>query len=101
MLRTMRAALLLLIIAVAVQAAELPARTNDPTTRYAGMMEQSPFALATVAEAPKEPTESFAANWGLSGLALLKDPAGVEKVFATIHSRDRRLSFTLVGDEPS
>ena len=95
----MRAAIPFLALAVAAQAAEI--RTNDPTARYAGMMEQSPFALATVVEAPQEPKESFAANWELVGLADLKDPNGVTKTFVSIRSRDRRVSFTLIGDEVS
>jgi hypothetical protein len=93
----MRAALLLLLAPLAVSAAET--RLTDPTARYSAMLEQSPFALATVVEAPEEPKESFAANWELTSLARLRDEHGEEKDYVTIRSRDRRLSFTLLGDQ--
>ncbi len=72
-----------------------------PLNRYDAMREQSPFALATVVEPPKAPTESFAANWELTGLAKLRDGQGLERDFVTIRSRDKRVSFSLFGDEPS
>jgi hypothetical protein len=93
----MRAALFLLLAPLAVSAAET--RLTDPSSRYSAMLSESPFALATVVEAPKEPTESFTANWELTGLAKLRDANGEEKDFVTIRSRDRRLSFTLLGNQ--
>jgi hypothetical protein len=93
----MRATLLLLLAPLAVSAAET--RLTDPTARYSAMLEQSPFALATVVETPAEPKESFAANWELTGLARLRDEKGDEKDYVTIRSRDRRLAFTLHGEQ--
>ncbi len=93
----MRAALLLLLVPLAASAVET--RLTDSTSRYAAMLEQSPFALATAVEAPPEPTESFTANWELTGLSKLRNEKGEERDYVSIRSRDRRLSFTLFGDE--
>lgn len=93
----MRAALLLLLVPLAASAAET--RLTDSTTRYAAMLDQSPFALATVVEAPAGPTESFTANWELVGLSKLRNEKGEERDYVSVRSRDRRLSFTLFGDE--
>lgn len=93
----MRAAFLLLLFSLAASAAET--RLDDPMARYGAMLNQSPFALATVVEAPPEPTESFTANWELTGIAKLRNDQGEEKDFITIRSRDRRLSFTLYGEQ--
>lgn len=93
----MRAAFLLLLVPFAASAAET--RLTDPTSRYSAMLDQSPFALATVVETPPEPTEVFTANWELTGLAKLRNEKGEEKDFITVRSRDRRLSFSLFGDQ--
>jgi hypothetical protein len=96
----MRAALpLLLVTAVAALAVEQ--RTMDPVNRYAAMMEKSPFALATVEEKPKDASESFAANWELTGLAKVRNTGGEEKEYVSIRSRDGRLAFTLIGTAES
>src|SRR4051794_28473656 len=94
----MRAAFLLLFVPLTVSAA-VETRLNDPASRYGAMLEQSPFALATAVEAPKEATAPFTENWELTSLARLRNANGEEKDFITVRSRDRRLSFTLIGDQ--
>lgn len=105
----MRAAFLFLLLPTVVFAHEgslsaatppvVEPRLTDPTSRYSAMLEQSPFALATVVEAPPEPTESFTANWDLIGLAKLRNEKGQDVDFVSIRSRDKRLSFSLYGDQ--
>ncbi len=85
----------------AVHAVETALPTPREQSRYEPMMEQSPFVLATVTAAPAAPTESFAANWTLTGLAKLPDADGVSRDFVTVRSRDARISFSLYGDQVS
>ncbi len=68
-----------------------------PADRYAAMVAQSPFALATpVAPPPTVPERGFAADWYVTGLARYED-----KDFVSIKSRDLATSFSLYGTEES
>lgn len=92
-------ALLLAIVAGSVRAlaeqSAIPA--PFPSERYAAMVAQSPFALATpVAPPPAAPERGFAADWYVTGLARYAD-----KDFVSIKSRDLATSFSLYGTEES
>lgn len=68
-----------------------------PADRYAAMVAQSPFALATpVAPPPTAPERGFAADWYVTGLARYDD-----KDFVSVKSRDLATSFSLYGNEES
>jgi hypothetical protein len=88
----------LLLTAFSAGAAESPWPEKLPENRYDAMKEQSPFALATApAEPPKAPTESFTANWELTGAGTLPDG----REYVAVRSRDRRVAFSLAGGEVS
>jgi hypothetical protein len=71
--------------------------SHYPPDRYAAMVAQSPFALATpVAPPPAAPERGFAADWYVTGLARYED-----KDFVSIKSRDLATSFSLYGQEES
>lgn len=82
---------------VRVIASESAIPAPFPSERYALMLEQSPFALATpVAPPPAAPERGFAADWYVTGLARYED-----KDFVSIKSRDLATSFSLYGSEES
>jgi len=88
---------LLFLAPFAALAAEGPWPENPPPNRYDAMKQESPFVLATVVEAPKPAAESFTANWELTGAGTLQDG----RDYVSIRSRDRRIAFTLAGNEVS
>jgi hypothetical protein len=97
----MKPTLALLLVAVAggapAVAVENAIPAPFPTERYAAMVAQSPFALATpVAPPPAAPERGFAADWYVTGLARYED-----KDFVSIKSRDLATSFSLYGAEES
>jgi hypothetical protein len=71
-----------------------PIPRQAPADRYAGMIEHSPFALATAAPAAAPAGPSFAANWYIAGIARDGDVD-----FVTIKSRDATVQFSLRGKE--
>src|SRR6478735_6034292 len=87
----------LLFSALAAGAVETPWPEKLPADRYDVMKEKSPFILATVPEAPQAPTESFTANWELTGAGTLPDG----REYVAVRSRDRHLAFSLTGNEVS
>ena len=71
--------------------------TPFPPERYAAMLINSPFALATpVAAPPPTPERGFAADWYVTGLGRVEDTD-----FVSIKSRDLATSFSLFGTEES
>jgi hypothetical protein len=97
----MRVLACLLLAALPLHAVEMTVPRPLEASRYESMMQESPFALATAPSAPAAPTESFAANWNLTGLASLPNSEGVFHDWVSIRSRDGRLSFSLYGDQQS
>lgn len=90
---------LLLLAATPAWAVESLLPEARPADRYEKSLAQSPFALATVVEAPAAPQESFASNWMLTGLSSMPDENGAMQDFVTIRSRDQRVAFSLFGPE--
>lgn len=72
-----------------------------PADRYAALIEKSPFAVSTAAPEPAAPTESFAANWKVSGLSKSRAVDGTTIYTVFIQSRDLTTRFVLSGDLPN
>lgn len=72
-----------------------------PESRYAELMANSPFALATPAAPPPAAEHNFADGWKLSGLSQIPNAEGVLQNFVVVKSQDGRAKFSLIGPEVS
>jgi hypothetical protein len=90
----------------APQAAPDPASTADipksfPSSRYAALLEKSPFAVATAAPEPPPTTENFSTNFVVTGIAKNRGVDGKEVYTVFVRSRDLATRLVLTGDKPS
>jgi peptidoglycan hydrolase-like protein with peptidoglycan-binding domain len=72
-----------------------------PAERYRGMIEQSPFALATPVAATAEPEPNFAMNLYVKSIAKFRYSDGRESDYVTITSRSDNVTFVLEGSTPN
>ena len=88
------AALLAAGSAFAVETADIP--QSLPISRYAQMLEKSPFALATPLAPPEPTTQPWAASLYVAGVAKIGD-----KDLVTIRSRNDQQTFysLMTGEE--
>jgi hypothetical protein len=68
-------------------------------SRFAGLLENSPFAVATAAPAPEVPKENFATNWTISSMWQDSAPDGGKRWTVNILSRDLQTRMTVRGEE--
>jgi hypothetical protein len=79
--------------AFAVETADIP--TSPPISRYAQMLDKSPFALATPLAPPEPTTQPWAASLYVAGVAKIGD-----KDLVTIRSRnDQQTIYSLMTGE--
>ncbi len=69
--------------------------------RYESLLGKSPFAVASLPPEPVAPTENFATNWVVTGLAKNRTPEGTISYTAFIRSRDLSTRIVLMGDKPN
>ncbi len=72
-----------------------------PASRYAALLEKSPFAVATAVPEAAPPAENFATNFVITGLAKNKGADGKEVHTVFVRSRDLSTRLVLTGDKPS
>ena len=72
-----------------------------PASRYAALLEKSPFAVATAVPEAAPPAENFATNFVITGLAKNKGADGKELHTVFVRSRDLSTRLVLTGDKPS
>jgi hypothetical protein len=72
-----------------------------PASRYEKLIDSSPFALATKAEAPAEKGPGPFVNLTVAAIAQIKDAQGKTQDIVTIKSRADQSTFTLIGNEPT
>lgn len=77
---------------------EIPA--SFPASRYADLLEKSPFAIATAAPETVAPVENFASNWFLSSFSKSRSKDGAEVYTVFVKSRDLSTRLMLVGEKP-
>lgn len=70
-------------------------------SRFAGLLENSPFAVATAAPAPEVPKENFATNWTISSMWQDSGTDGSKRWTVNILSRDLQTRMTVRGEEPN
>ena len=68
-------------------------------SRFAGLLENSPFAVATAAPAPEVPKENFATNWTISSMWQDSAPDGGKRWTVNILSRDLQTRMMVRGEE--
>lgn len=68
-------------------------------SRFAGLLENSPFAVATAAPAPEIPKENFATNWTISSMWQDSAPDGGKRWTVNVLSRDLQTRMTVRGEE--
>lgn len=68
-------------------------------SRFAGLLENSPFAVATAAPALEVPKENFATNWTISSMWQDSAPDGGKRWTVNILSRDLQTRMTVRGEE--
>ncbi len=89
----------LCLIAAPVFAAQSPMPEPFPASRYAKLIEKSPFSVATPVAPVAAPTANFAANLVVDGISGEK---GKERVTIKVRNGDPvKDTFTLVGNEPN
>jgi hypothetical protein len=79
--------------------ADLP--KSHPLTRYAALLEKSPFAVATAAPEAPPPAENFSTNFVVTGLSKNRGADGKEVHTVFVRSRDLSTRLVLTGDKPS
>lgn len=84
---------------VAEDAPPIPAAF--PSSRYAPLLEKSPFAVATAPPEVVAPAENFATNWIVTGLSKSKTPEGAVSYTVFVRSRDLTTRLVLSGNTPS
>jgi hypothetical protein len=72
-----------------------------PSSRYDKMIDASPFALATKAEAPVDKGPGPFVHLNVATIAQFKDPDGKTRDVVTFKSRADQSTFTLEGNEPN
>lgn len=72
-----------------------------PLQRYSGLMDKSPFALATAAPEQAAPAENFATNWVLTGISKKKGKEGSEDYTVFVRSRDLSIRHVISKDKPT
>ncbi len=72
-----------------------------PLTRYAALLEKSPFAVATAAPEAPPPAENFSTNFVVTGLSKNRGADGKEVHTVFVRSRDLSTRLVLTGDKPS
>jgi len=70
-------------------------------SRYAALLEKSPFAVATAVPEAAPPAENFSTNFVITGLAKNKGADGKEVHTVFVRSRDLSTRLVLTGDKPS
>ncbi len=72
-----------------------------PVSRYAALLEKSPFAVATAAPEVAPPAENFSTNFVVTGIAKNRARDGKEVYTVFVRSRDLATRLVLTGDKPS
>lgn len=84
---------------VPVVASPTPVPERFDFSRFAGLLENSPFAVATAAPAVEVPKENFATNWTISSMWQDSAPDGGKRWTVNILSRDLQTRMTVRGEE--
>ena len=71
-----------------------------PVDRYAELMDNSPFALATPPAAAPPPEHLFCEGWKLKAISYLPNENGVPTSFVVVKTADARDSMAFWGNEP-
>jgi hypothetical protein len=72
-----------------------------PISRYAALLEKSPFAVATAVPEAAPPAENFSTNFVVTGIGKNRGSDGKEVYTVFVRSRDLATRLVLTGDKPS
>ncbi len=82
-------------------AASADVPTAFPLSRYAALLEKSPFAVATAVPEAAPPAENFSTNFVVTGIGKNRGSDGKEVYTVFVRSRDLATRLVLTGDKPS